>query len=81
MPSLRSYLIVEQRRRHVVVYTRGDGGDWLRDEITGAEDVLMPCLDARLTLDEIYDDVPLPPLAVGEEADEEEVEEGWASDV
>lgn len=78
MPSLRSYVIVEQRRRHVLVYTRGDGGDWSRDELTGAGDVPIPCLDARFTLDEIYDDVPLPPLAVGEE--EDEPEEDWAND-
>ena len=75
MPSLRSYLIVEQHRRHVLVYTRGNDGDWSRDELTGAGDVSIPYLDARFTLDEIYDDVPLPPLAVGEE--EDELEEDW----
>ena len=78
MPTLWSYVIVEQRRRHVLVYTRGDGGDWSRDELTGAGDVAIPCLEARFTLDEIYDDVPLPPLAVGEE--EDELEEDWAND-
>lgn len=78
MPSLRSYLIVEQRRRHVLVYTRDTGGAWSRDELTGTGDVSIPSLDARFTLDEIYDDVPLPPLAVGEE--EDELEEDWADD-
>lgn len=78
MPSLRSYLIVDQRRRQVLVYTRGAGGEWSRDELAGTGDVSIPSLDARFTLDEIYDDVPLPPLAVGEE--EDELEEDWAED-
>ena len=69
MPTLRSYVIVEQRRRQVIVYTRADGGEWMRDEVNGTGDILVPALDARITVDEIYDDVPLPPLTVGEEAD------------
>ena len=75
IPSLRSYVIVEQRRRHALVYTRVDDGDWARDEVVGAGDVTMPALDARLSLDEIYDDVPLPPLAVGEPDDE--LDDDW----
>lgn len=65
--SLRSYVIVEQRRRQVLVYTRSAGGDWSRDESIGTGEISIPCLDARFTLDEIYDDVPLPPLTVGEQ--------------
>ena len=75
MPSLRSYMIVEQRRRHVLVYTRGDDGRWCRDEISGAGDVSIPALGAHLSLDEIYDDVPLPPLAVGEQ--DADFDEDW----
>jgi len=35
---------------------------------------------SQLALDEIYDAVDLPPLAVGEGADEEECEEGEESE-
>jgi Uma2 family endonuclease len=66
IPSLRMYLIVEQRRRHVLVYARDANGDWLRDEVAGANDIPIPPLDTRIALDEIYEGIELPPLAVGE---------------
>jgi Uma2 family endonuclease len=75
MPSLRTYLIVEQRRRQVILYTRSHASEWRRDEFPGSGDVPVPALDVTLTLDEIYEDVPLPPLAVGEEEDAEAYEE------
>jgi Uma2 family endonuclease len=67
LSSLRMYLVVEQRRRLVLVYTRAGDGDWTRDEIAGAGDVKIDVLDTVLSLDDIYEDVPLPPLRVGEE--------------
>ncbi|MEX2177367.1 MAG: Uma2 family endonuclease [Gemmatimonadaceae bacterium] len=70
LPSLRTYLVVEQRRRQVVAYNRGADGEWQREELVGSGDVRIGALDLTLTLDDIYDDVPLPPLAVGEEDDE-----------
>ena len=69
LPSLHVYLIVEQRRRHVLVYARDATGQWVRDEVTGETDVPIPPLDTRLTLDEIYEGIQLPPLAVGEGED------------
>lgn len=72
LSSLRSYLIVEQRRRHVLVYTRAGDGDWTRDEIAGDGDVTIDVLDTVLSLDDIYEDVPLPPLRVGEGEDADE---------
>ena len=68
MPSLRTYLIVDQRRRQVLVYTRRQN-DWNREEIAGAGEVRIPFLDAVLSLDDVYEDVPLPPLTVGEDDD------------
>jgi Uma2 family endonuclease len=71
IPSLRTYIVVEQRRRQVILYTREADGAWRRDELLGSGKVVIPALDATLTLDEIYEDVPLPPLSVGEEDDED----------
>jgi Uma2 family endonuclease len=66
--SLQTYLIVDQRRRHVLAYQRGPGGDWDREEVDGTDgEVAIHALGVRLTLDAIYDDVPLPPLGVREE--------------
>ncbi len=45
--------------------TRDGHGEWLRDEVVGENDIPIP-LDTRITLDEIYDGIELPPLAVGE---------------
>jgi Uma2 family endonuclease len=76
IPSLRTYMIVEQRRRHVLCYTRDASGEWSRDETLGVGELAIPFLDARLTLDEIYEDVTLPPLTVGENEEWDAAE--WA---
>lgn len=70
MPSLETYVIVEQRRRLVTVHWRVQGGEWQGLELAGDGDIPLPFLGTTLTLDQIYEDVPLPPLRVGEEADE-----------
>ena len=69
--------MVDQRWRQVVAYTRGADGDWQREEHLGSGDVRVAALDVTLTLDDIYDDAPLPPLAVGEEDDEELEDSEW----
>lgn len=69
--SLRTYLIVDQRRRHVFAYQRDAAGEWLRDEVSGEGAIEMPWLRATLTLDHIYEDIPLPPMRVGEGEGEE----------
>ena len=66
IPSLLMYLIVEQRRRHVLVYARDANGEWVRDEVIGENDIPVPPLDTRITLEEIYEGIELPPLAVRE---------------
>jgi Uma2 family endonuclease len=76
IPSLRVYLVVDQRRRHVLAYVRDPNGEWQCDELQGTGEIVIPFLDARLTLDQVYEDVTLPPLSVkeGEEWDAAE----WA---
>ena len=66
IPSLEMYLIVEQRRRHVLVYARDANGDWVRNEVADEQDIPIPLIDTRITFDEIYEGIKLPPLAVGE---------------
>jgi Uma2 family endonuclease len=73
VPSLRLYLIVDQRRKHVIVYSRDGEGDWIRDEIEGDDTIAMPFLETSLALAQIYEDVTLPPLKVREGED-------WESD-
>jgi len=81
LPSLRQYLMVDQRRKHVVSYSRADeASEWLRDEIEGEGAVSVAVLDTQIAISEIYEDVKLPPLSVkeeqGEYSDDEWEEEG-----
>lgn len=69
IPSLQMYLIVEQRRRHLYAYTREQTGEWLREELVEGQ-IALPFLGAGIGMDQIYEDVELPPLAVGEDGEE-----------
>lgn len=63
--SLRAYLIVDHRRRRVERYWRDlQVAPWQHEELRSTGRVAIPCLDAELTLDQIYRRVALP--AVGE---------------
>lgn len=73
--SLRQYLIIDQRRKHVLAYTRDESGEWLREEVHGDGEITIASLDLSLTMAEIYEDVRLPPLTVREGEDWEEEEE------
>lgn len=55
LPSLKSYLLVEQDKRHVELYRRANG--W-RVEHYEQGSLPIDCLDMALPLDEIYLDVP-----------------------
>jgi len=61
IPSLRAYLIAEQRRRHVTLYSRETGGEWICEVIIGSGRVSLPCINATLTVDEVYETVEFPP--------------------
>ncbi|MEF2277145.1 Uma2 family endonuclease [Deinococcus sp. YIM 134068] len=53
IPSLQTYLIVEQKERRVYAYGRREGG-WDLQDVSGSGSVDIPCLNRALTLDEIY---------------------------
>ena len=61
IPSLRAYLIADQRRRHVTLYSREAGGEWMCEVIIGSGRVSLPCINATLTVDEVYETVEFPP--------------------
>ena len=72
MPSVRGYMIAEHDRRHVTMYTRASGGEWLREEIVGTGDVIVPCPNTSFSLEDIYEGVEPVPLHVREDADDGE---------
>lgn len=64
--SLQHYLIVEQRRREVTSHFRTPNGEWDRVEWIESGAIELAALRCILTLDEIYDEVPLPALRIRE---------------
>lgn len=56
IPSLQTYLIVEQDEQRVYAYQRGPDG-WNLHEFVGSGDIPVPCLGRSLSLDEVYDGV------------------------
>jgi Uma2 family endonuclease len=64
--SLQHYLIVEQRRREVTAHFRDASGEWQRTEFVDAGRMELPFLGTSLTLDEIYEDVPMPAFQIRE---------------
>ena len=58
IPSLQTYLIVEQDKRLVYAYQRGPAG-WISSELHGRGEVAIPCLDITVSLDQIYQSLDL----------------------
>lgn len=56
LPTLQTYLIVEQTERQVYAYQR-EGAGWNLTEYVGQGDIPLPGLGIPLSLDEIYEDV------------------------
>jgi Uma2 family endonuclease len=66
LKSLREYAIVDQHRMYVELYRRESGG-WRGYLLSQQDDfVESSYLDLRLSLQEIYEGVELPPPAIGE---------------
>ena len=58
--SVQGVLIVEQKRRLVTLHRRIDGHAWSRMEFSGDDALAVPCIDTRLTLDQIYETLEFP---------------------
>lgn len=56
LPSLQTYLIVDQYERRVYAYQR-EGETWNLTEYVQNGVIPLPCLNTELTLNEIYDGV------------------------
>jgi len=76
--SLDEYVELEEKSPVTCSHARDMNRVWLREEVYEG-DVAIPFLDARLAMDEIYEDVSLPPLSVkGEQWNP--AEEEWAEE-
>lgn len=64
IPSLQTYLLVEQAWRRVVRHWRDTAGSWQQEELNGDGAISLRCPEVLLTLDQIYEG--LAPLTVKE---------------
>lgn len=65
IPSLKTYLIVEQAWRRVVRHWRDASGAWQQEDLRGDGSMALSCPEVMLTLDQIYEG--LAPLTVKEQ--------------
>jgi Uma2 family endonuclease len=56
IPSLKTYLIVSQSERKVLAYQLLEG-DWARTTLENQGFARVPCLETKLTLEEIYEGI------------------------
>ncbi len=64
LPSLREYVLVDQRRMHVEQFTRNDAGKWVLAEYHGADTVLpFASVKAEIVLKDIYARVKFEPAS------------------
>lgn len=73
MPALRAYLVVHHTARRVECHVRDGAGAWSAFEMSDARRVhefATPCIEAVLSLDEIYADTDLVPPGPDLAADE-----------
>lgn len=57
LPSLKYYIIIDQKRVHVQVYIANEGG-WLLQEFVNFNDIIsLPALQIDLPVNDIYEDI------------------------
>lgn len=55
IPTLKAYIIAAQDRKWISHYFRGEGGVWIRGDLTGEGRVPVPCPPgAELSVEDIY---------------------------
>ena len=57
LPSLHEYLLIAQDKPHVELYRRADNGNWQLAALPEGAAVPLECVNASLTLDEVYEDI------------------------
>ena len=59
LPSLREYVLVASEERKIEVFRRDAAGEWSLTTLEAGDELQLECLSATLSLNEIYEDVPL----------------------
>lgn len=59
LASLREYVLIAQDKRRVEVYRHAADGAWSLEILGEGDPLHLHCVSASLSLDEVYEDVPL----------------------
>jgi Uma2 family endonuclease len=57
--SLKAYVLVDSLSRRALAYYR-EGKNWLYLDLVGSGDLVLPCPDTTLSLDEVYEGLDVP---------------------
>jgi Uma2 family endonuclease len=57
LPSLQRYILVSQETKRLEVYTRQQDHTWLYEVLEDEDRLKLPCINASITLSEIYERV------------------------
>lgn len=55
--TLQSYILVSQKKALVEVYKRQQDGSWIYSVLENEGTLELPCINAALTLEQIYEDI------------------------
>ncbi len=69
IPSLNMYVMVAQDRRFLEVYTRQADGSWRYETLEDAGTLKFACVNASMTLDDVYEDVIFSNIKSANQAD------------
>ena len=57
LSSLQAYVLVSQKQKYVEIFRRMADGSWRYEALENNETLDLPCINASMTLDDIYEDV------------------------
>jgi Uma2 family endonuclease len=57
LPSLREYVLIDPDTRDVQAFRRNAADEWVLHDMTDTEALVLPCIDARVPLAEVFDGV------------------------
>lgn len=63
LPSLREYVLIASGRAQIEVHRRAQDGIWQTSTLGTGDRLILECVQASLTMDDIYEDVVFAPPA------------------
>ena len=55
LESLREYVLVDPETRRVEAFRRSEQGQWVLDDMSDAQALVLPCIEGRIPLTQIFE--------------------------